>query len=138
MVTHLPSLPSTQSRTWSMAALAAEAADDRPRASMIAAPRLPTLGMNSLKFQSASAANAAIDHIRDWVLGSNGDWVTMGVPSDGSYGIPEGVIYGVPVTTANGAYTRVEGLPIDDFSRERMDKTLAELEEERAGVAHLL
>ena len=87
---------------------------------------------------AASAANAAIDHVRDWVLGSNGKWVTMGVPSDGSYGIPEGVIYGVPVTTANGAYTRVEGLPIDDFSRERMDKTLAELEEERAGVAHLL
>ena len=87
---------------------------------------------------AASAANAAIDHVRDWVLGSDGKWVTMGVPSDGSYGIPEGVIYGVPVTTANGAYTRVEGLPIDDFSRERMDKTLAELEEERAGVAHLL
>ena len=87
---------------------------------------------------AASAANAAIDHVRDWVLGSNGEWVTMGVPSDGSYGIPEGVIYGVPVTTANGGYTRVEGLPIDDFSRERMDKTLAELEEERAGVAHLL
>ena len=87
---------------------------------------------------AASAANAAIDHIHDWVLGSNGKWVTMGVPSDGSYGIPEGVIYGVPVTTANGEYTRVEGLPVDDFSRERMDKTLAELEEERAGVAHLL
>ena len=87
---------------------------------------------------AASAANAAIDHMRDWVLGSNGKWVTMGVPSDGSYGIPEGVIYGVPVTTANGEYTLVEGLPIDDFSRERMDKTLAELEEERAGVAHLL
>jgi malate dehydrogenase len=87
---------------------------------------------------AASAANAAIDHVRDWVLGSNGKWVTMGVPSDGSYGIPEGVLYGVPVTTANGEYTRVAGLAIDDFSRERMDKTLAELEEERAGVAHLL
>lgn len=87
---------------------------------------------------AASAANAAIDHVRDWVLGSNGKWVTMGVPSDGSYGIPEGVIYGVPVTTANGEYTRIENLPVDDFSRERMDKTLAELEEERAGVAHLL
>ena len=72
------------------------------------------------------------------MLGSEGAWVTLGVPSDGSYGIPEGVIYGVPVTTANGGYTRVEGLPIDDFSRARMDKTLAELEEERAGVAHLL
>lgn len=87
---------------------------------------------------AASAANAAIDHIHDWVLGSNGKWVTMGIPSDGSYGIPEGVIYGVPVTTDNGEYTRVEGLPIDDFSRAAMDKTLAELEEERAGVAHLL
>jgi malate dehydrogenase len=87
---------------------------------------------------AASAANAAIDHVRDWMLGSNGKWVTMGVPSDGSYGIPEGVLYGVPVTTANGEYTRVTGLAIDDFSRERMDKTLAELEEERAGVAHLL
>ena len=87
---------------------------------------------------AASAANAAIDHVRDWVLGSNGKWVTMGVPSDGSYGIPEGIIYGVPVTTAGGEYTRVEGLEIDDFSRAAMDKTLAELEEERAGVAHLL
>jgi len=87
---------------------------------------------------AASAANAAIDHIRDWLLGSDGDWVTMGVPSDGSYGIPEDVIYGVPVTTQGGEYQRVEGLPIDAFSRARMDKTLAELEEERAGVAHLL
>jgi malate dehydrogenase len=87
---------------------------------------------------AASAANAAIDHMRDWALGSNGKWVTMGVPSDGSYGIPEGIIYGVPVTTAHGEYTRVEGLPVDDFSRAAMGKTLAELEEERAGVAHLL
>ncbi len=87
---------------------------------------------------AASAANAAIDHIHDWVLGTDGHWVTMGVPSDGSYGIPEGVIYGVPVTCNNGKYTRVTDLPIDDFSRTRMDKTLAELEEERAGVAHLL
>ncbi|MDI1251663.1 malate dehydrogenase [Thermomonas sp.] len=87
---------------------------------------------------AASAANAAICHVRDWVLGTDGEWVTMGVPSDGSYGIPEGVIYGVPVTCVNGVYTRIEGLPIDDFSRAAMDKTLAELEEERAGVAHLL
>jgi malate dehydrogenase len=87
---------------------------------------------------AASAANAAIDHVRDWMLGSNGKWVTMGVPSDGSYGIPEGVIYGVPVTTAAGEYTLVKGLEIDAFSRERMDKTLKELEEERAAVAHLL
>jgi malate dehydrogenase len=87
---------------------------------------------------AASAANAAIDHIRDWVLGTNGKWVTMGVPSDGSYGIPESVMYGVPVTCANGEYARVEGLPVDAFSRAAMDKTLAELEEERAGVADLL
>jgi malate dehydrogenase len=87
---------------------------------------------------AASAANAAIDHVRDWVLGSNGKWVTMGIPSDGSYGIPKDVIYGFPVTTQNGEYTMIRDLPIDDFSRKAMDKTLAELEEERAGVAHLL
>lgn len=87
---------------------------------------------------AASAASAAVDHVRDWALGSNGKWVSMGVPSDGSYGIPETVMYGVPVTCANGEYTRIEGLPVDDFSRAAMDKTLAELEEERAGVAHLL
>ena len=87
---------------------------------------------------AASAANAAVDHVRDWMLGSNGRWVTMGVPSDGSYGIPKDVMYGVPVITQAGEYTRVEGLPIDPFSRERMDATLKELQEERAGVATLL
>ena len=87
---------------------------------------------------AASAANAAIDHIRDWVLGTNGKWVTMGIPSDGSYGIPDGVMYGVPVICDNGKYTRVTGLAIDDFSRGKMDATLKELEEERAGGAHLL
>jgi len=87
---------------------------------------------------AASAANAAIDHVRDWVLGSNGKWVTMGVPSDGSYDIPAGIIYGVPVTTAHGEYTRVQGLEIDAFSRERMDLTLKELLEERDGVQSLL
>jgi malate dehydrogenase len=87
---------------------------------------------------AASAANAAIDHVRDWVLGSNGKWVTMGIASDGSYGIPKDVMYGFPVTTANGKYEIVQGLAIDDFSRTMMDKTLAELEEERAGVASLL
>ena len=87
---------------------------------------------------AASAANAAIDHVRDWVLGSNGKWVTMGVPSEGDYGIPEGVMYGFPCTTSGGKYQIVKGLEIDAFSRERMDKTLKELEEERAGVAHLL
>ena len=87
---------------------------------------------------AASAANAAIDHIRDWVMGTNGKWVTMGVPSDGSYGIPEGVMYGVPVTCEGGEYHRITGLEIDAFSRERMDFTLKELLEERDGVAHLL
>lgn len=87
---------------------------------------------------AASAANAAIDHIHDWVLGSNGKWVTMGVPSDGSYGIPEGVIFGFAVTTENGEYTLVKDIEVDDFSQKAIDKTLAELEEERSGVAHLL
>ena len=87
---------------------------------------------------AASAANAAIDHMRDWALGTNGKWVTMGVPSDGSYGIPEGVMYGVPVTCANGQYQRVTGLEVDAYSRQMMDKTLAELEEERTGVSSML
>ncbi|MCU0869337.1 MAG: malate dehydrogenase [Burkholderiales bacterium] len=87
---------------------------------------------------AASAANAAIDHMRDWALGTGGAWVTMGVPSDGSYGIPMDVMYGVPVTCADGQYTRVAGLEIDAASRARMDHTLKELEEERAAIAHLL
>jgi len=87
---------------------------------------------------AASAANAAIDHIHDWVLGTDGEWMTMGVPSDGSYGIPAGVMYGFPVICKNGDYEIVQGLQIDDYSREMMNKTLAELEEERAGVASLL
>jgi malate dehydrogenase len=87
---------------------------------------------------AASAANAAIDHMRDWILGSNGEWVTMGVASDGSYGIPKDVMYGVPVITKAGKYEVVKDLEIDAFSRERMDLTLKELEEERAGVADLL
>src|SRR5215475_11356967 len=106
---------------------------------------LPTVGKRGAAIiearglsSAASAANAAIDHVRDWLMGSNGKWVTMGVPSDGSYGIPQDVIYGVPVTTASGEYTRVTGLDIDAFSREKMDATLKELEEERAGVASLI
>jgi len=87
---------------------------------------------------AASAANAAIDHVRDWVLGTNGKWVSMGLPSDGDYGVPEDIIFGVPVTTANGAYERVKGLPVDDFSKSRIDYTLAELIEERDAVADLL
>ena len=106
---------------------------------------LPTVGKRGAAIiearglsSAASAANAAVDHVRDWMLGSNGRWVTMGVPSDGSYGIPKDVMYGVPVTTNAGEYKRIEGLDIDAFSRERMDATLKELEEERAGVAALL
>ena len=88
---------------------------------------------------AASAANAAIDHVRDWVAGSkDGDWVTMGVPSDGSYGIPEGVLYGYPVTCKGGKYEVVKGIEVSDFSRKRMDATLKELHEERDGVKHLL
>jgi len=88
---------------------------------------------------AASAANAAIDHVRDWVAGTrDGDWLTMGVPSDGSYDIPEGVIYGYPVTTRGGEYQVVKGIEISDFSRKRMDATLKELHEERDGVKHLL
>ncbi len=87
---------------------------------------------------AASAANAAIDHVHDWLLGSNGKWVTMGVPSDGSYGIPKDVIYGFPVVTEHGKWTMVKDLEIDTFSREKMDATLKELLEEQEGVKHLL
>lgn len=87
---------------------------------------------------AASAANAAIDHMRDWALGSAGRWVTMGIPSDGSYDIPEGVVYGFPCTTDGGRIDIVKGLEIDGFSRERMSATLNELFEERDGVKHLL
>ncbi len=88
---------------------------------------------------AASAASAAIDHVRTWVHGTApGDWVSMAVPSDGSYAIPEGVTYSYPVTVAAGEYQIVPGLAIDDFSRQRMDATLAELHEERAGVKDLI
>jgi malate dehydrogenase len=88
---------------------------------------------------AASAANAALDHVRDGALGAGDRWVTMGIPSDGAYGIPQDVIYGFPVLCrGNGEYELVRDLPIDEFSRERMDLTLKELLEERDGVAHLL
>ena len=106
---------------------------------------LPTVGKRGAAIiearglsSAASAANAAIDHMRDWALGSNGKWVTMGIPSNGDYGIPKDIMFGFPVTTANGKYTVVQGLPIDGFSQERINKTLKELQEEQAGVAHLL
>ena len=88
---------------------------------------------------AASAASAAIDHLHSWALGTaEGDWVSMGIPSDGSYGIKPGVIYGYPVTCRNGKYEIVQGLEINDFSRARMDATDKELREERTAVAHLL
>ncbi len=106
---------------------------------------LPTVGKRGAAIiearglsSAASAANAAIDHMRDWALGSNGKWVTMGVPSNGEYGIPKDVMFGFPVTTENGKYKIVEGLAIDEFSQKCIDKTLAELQGEQDGVKHLL
>jgi len=106
---------------------------------------LPTVGKRGAAIiearglsSAASAANAAIDHMRDWALGTNGAWVTMGVPSQGLYGIPKEVMFGFPVTCQNGEYQVVEGLPIDAFSQTCIDKTLKELTDEQAGVAHLL
>ena len=88
---------------------------------------------------AASAAAAAIDHVHTWVKGTaEGDWVSMAVPSDGSYGIREGLIYSYPVTTKNGEYSIVQGLSVDEFSRRRMDLSEAELREERDGVKDLL
>jgi len=88
---------------------------------------------------AASAANAAIDHIRDWVHGTPaGDWVSMGLPSDGSYGIPEGIIYGYPATCRDGRYQIVQGLELSDWSKARMQVTLKELQEERDSIQHLL
>lgn len=106
---------------------------------------LPTVGKRGAAIiearglsSAASAANAAIDHMRDWALGTNGKWVTMGIPSDGQYGIPKDTMFGFPVTTQNGEYKVVEGLEIDAFSQERINITLKELQEEQQGVAHLL
>ena len=106
---------------------------------------LPTVGKRGAAIiearglsSAASAANAAIDHMRDWALGSQGHWVTMGVPSDGQYGVPADIVFGFPTTTANGEWTMVEGLEIDPFSQERINLTLKELLEEQEGVKHLL
>jgi malate dehydrogenase len=88
---------------------------------------------------AASAASAAIDHIRDWAMGTpEGDWVSMSVPADGSYGIEPGIIYSYPCVCRGGDYEIVQGLEIDEFSRERMNATEAELREERAAVEDLL
>jgi malate dehydrogenase len=106
---------------------------------------LPTVGKRGAAIidarglsSAASAANAAIDHVRDWVLGTNGKWTTMGIPSDGSYGIPKDTMFGFPVTTENGEYKIVQGLDFDAFSQERINLTLKELSEEREGVKHLV
>jgi malate dehydrogenase len=106
---------------------------------------LPTVGKRGAAIiearglsSAASAANAAIDHMRDWALGTGGEWVTMGVPSNGEYGIPKDVMFGYPVTCQGGQYKIVEGLPIDAFSQGCIDKTLAELMGEQDGVKHLL
>lgn len=106
---------------------------------------LPTVGKRGAAIiaargvsSAASAANAAIDHMHDWALGSNGKWVTMGIPSNGEYGIPKDTLFGYPVTCEGGEYKLVEGLPIDAFSQECINKTLKELQDEQAGVAHLL
>src|ERR1700727_405622 len=87
---------------------------------------------------AASAANAAIDHVHDWVLGTaDGDWVSMGIPSDGSYGVDEGVICGFPVTCSGGSYQVVQGLELDDFSRKKIDASVKELKDERDTVTRL-
>ena len=106
---------------------------------------LPTVGKRGAAIiaargvsSAASAANAAIDHMRDWALGTGGRWVTMGIPSDGHYGIPKDVMFGFPVTCEAGSYRMVEGLPIDALSQQCIDKTLKELLDEQAGVAHLV
>ncbi len=106
---------------------------------------LPTIGKRGAAIiaargvsSAASAANAAIDHMRDWALGTGGRWVTMGIPSDGHYGIPKDVMFGFPVTCEAGTYRMVEGLPVDAFSQQCIDKTLKELLDEQAGVAHLV
>ncbi len=105
-----------------------------PRVGKRGAAIIEARGLSS----AASAANAAIDHVHDWILGSNGKWVTMGIPSDGSYDIPVDMMYGFPVVTKDGKYEIIKGLEIDAFSREKMDFTLKELTEEQDGVKHLL
>ncbi len=106
---------------------------------------LPTVGKRGAAIieargvsSAASAANAAIDHMRDWALGTNGKWVTMGIPSDGQYGIPQDTMFGFAVTCQGGEYKTVEGLSVDEFSQGCINKTLKELQDEQAGVVHLL
>jgi malate dehydrogenase len=106
-----------------------------PRVQKRGAEVIEARGLSS----AASAGYAGLDHVRDWMHGSaQGDWVSMGIPSDGSYGIPEGLIYSYPCVCSNGGYEIVQGLEIDEFSREKMDATRKELEEERDAVKALL
>ena len=105
---------------------------------------LPTVGKRGAAIidarglsSAASAANAAIDHVRDWILGSD-DWVTMGVPSDGSYGIPEGIVFGFPCECKDGSYKIVQGIEIDAFAQEKINKTLKELTDEAEAVKDML
>ncbi|MGH2854723.1 MAG: malate dehydrogenase [Solirubrobacteraceae bacterium] len=120
---------------------AAQAVDDQ---AWIETEFLPNVGKRGAAIieargasSAASAANAAIDHMRDWVSGTGGGWVSMGVPSDGSYGIAEGLICGFPCTCTGGEYSIVQGLDIDDFSRARIDASVKELQEERQAVQDL-
>jgi malate dehydrogenase len=105
---------------------------------------LPTVGKRGAAIidarglsSAASAANAAIDHMRDWVLGSD-EWVTMGVPSDGSYGIPTGIVFGFPCECKGGSFKIIQGIEIDDYSREKINKTLKELTDEAEAVKDML
>jgi malate dehydrogenase len=106
-----------------------------PRVQQRGAEIIEARGLSS----AASAAYAGLAHMRDWVAGTDdGDWVSMGIPSDGSYGIAEGIIYSYPVTISDGKYEIVQGLDINEFSRSKMDATRDELEEERDAIKHLL
>ncbi len=136
----------TQYPDISNATVAGDAASSLVEQSWLADEFIPTVqqrGAAIIKARgassAASAASAAIDHVHDWALGTRGDdWVSMGIPADGSYGIEPGVIYSYPVRCKDGSYEIVQGLEVSDFSRERMDATDAELREERAAIEHLL
>jgi malate dehydrogenase len=121
---------------------AAEAVDDAPWIEGDFIPTVQKRGAAIIEARgassAASAANAAIDHVRDWMIGTPaGDWVSMAIPSDGSYGVPEGIFSGYPCTCSDGTYEIVQGLVIDDFSRSRIDATVSELKEEREAVSQL-
>ena len=136
---------STQYPDLSHATIGARAATDAVDQAWMADEFIPTVAKRGAAIidargssSAASAANAAIDHIRTWTVGTDeGNWTSMAVPSDGSYGVDEGLISSFPCTCANGEYSIVQGLEIDDFSRARIDASVAELREERDAVAEL-